>query len=291
MKHLWKSAAAVLAVAALLAAVWALPLRAVRRADEQRLAAVYTYEPDPDMPTADMSAYPLARILYLDSAYLGGEKASWEEYAGWLNEAGSQQLAYWLTDWAGLLAPEWTGAADAVFAESLREAPAYYAHYASSFATSAGARMVDISWGGGESLYAAPRLIAASFTLSPPDSQPVLLHIEFSAPAGAAQTAGAQDILENYLAALGLDGLGDWQYSAAPAEPMYEAGSSQQNAYAYSPSALLLAQATELYSPTASEADIAQGEAPSLEIFYLTASVSYMTAEQASEFLEEAGAA
>ena len=181
--------------------------------------------------------------------------------------------------------------ADAVFAESLREAPAYYAHYASSFATSAGARMVDIFWGGGGSLYASPRLIAASFTLSPPDSQPVLLHVEFSAPAGTAQTAGAQDILENYLAALGLDGLGDWQYSTAPAEPMYEAGSSQQNAYAYSPSALLLAQATELYSPTASEADIAQGEAPSLETFYLTASVSYMTAEQASEFLEEAGAA
>ena len=288
MKHLWKSAAAVLAVAALLAAVWALPLRAVRRADEQRLAAVYTYEPDPDMPTADMNAYPLARILYLDSAYLGGEKASWEEYAGWLNEAGSQQLAYWLTDWAGLLAPEWTGAADAVFAESLREAPAYYV---SSSATSAGARMVDIFWGGGGSLYASPRLIAASFTLSPPDSQPVLLHVEFSAPAGTAQTAGAQNILENYLAALGLDGLGDWQYSTAPAEPMYEAGSSQQNAYAYSPSALLLAQATELYSPTASEADMAQGEAPSLETFYLTASVSYMTAEQASEFLEEAGAA
>lgn len=288
MKRLWKSAAAVLAVAALLAAVWVLPLRAVRRADEQRLAAVYTYEPDPDMPTADMNAYPLARILYLDSAYLGGEKASWEEYAGWLNEAGSQQLAYWLTDWAGLLAPEWTGAADAVFAESLREAPAYYVSFS---ATSAGARMVDIFWGGGGSLYASPRLIAASFTLSPPDSQPVLLHVEFSAPAGTAQTAGAQNILENYLAALGLDGLGDWQYSTAPAEPMYEAGSSQQNAYAYSPSALLLAQATELYSPTASEADMAQGEAPSLETFYLTASVSYMTAEQASEFLEEAGAA
>ena len=71
---------------------------------------------------------------------------------------------------------------------------------------------------------------------------------------------------------------------------MYEAGSSQQNAYAYSPSALLLAQATELHSPTASEADMAQSEAPSLETFYLTASVSYMTAEQAAEFLEEAGA-
>lgn len=289
MKHLWKSAAAVLAVAALLAAVWALPLRAARRADEQRLAAVYTYEPDPDMPTADMNAYPLARILYLDSAYLGGEKASWEEYAGWLDEvAGSQQLAYWLTDWANLLAPEWSGAADAIFTESLRNVPSYYVN---SFVTSAGARMVDVSWGGNEVLYASPRLIAASFTLSPPDSQPVLLHIEFSAPAGTAHTAGAQNILENYLAALGLDGLGDWQYSTAPAEPMYEAGSSQQNAYAYSPSALLLAQATELYSPTASEADMAQGEAPSLETFYLTASVSYMTAEQAAEFLEEAGAA
>ena len=34
MKRLWKNAAAVCAVAALLAAVWALPLSAVRRADE-----------------------------------------------------------------------------------------------------------------------------------------------------------------------------------------------------------------------------------------------------------------